>query len=471
MFSKATDKFVRQVDPEGSLIHVSRVNDSKKLVPMALVVKRNRTWFWQKPKYQPTDLTLSDLLQGDKVLAPVVSKKVFLTFEGTYRGNVSGTLGTEVGSSSATLRGEGSCKLQSCFGKLNKEELDVRKLLQDSSGRLVEMQNPLMQQLEKRADVLAVVKERVLTTKPCSITQTQKEQCSFQGILGLLGMLGNSVKVFSKDSSNVEVESVVSLEVPSGTVIAYSILELEIKKNGHFDICLQPGTIGGIEADSFASWPSDDPLDMVDRGCNGEKVATRTPPSGPQEMDLSPLAQLPEFTRWSFFKRLQEALMDRTALSYMECVLEELCSGETLDIAEGEELSERDRESLSALLDGDAEDGRGHLSAAHLLLSAMEELPDQTLSLLSESCPDFLQALDILMCRLKEGSEAVSIQCLPLHLQDNPAFELAEQLLGSTQVTLRRDSHRLWTETADEVLHLVLCLSVQGLSLLCKGLK
>lgn len=70
MFSKATANFVRQIDPEGSLIHVSRLNDSHKLVPMALVVKRNRIWFWQRPKYQPTDFTLSDLLQGDRVLSP-----------------------------------------------------------------------------------------------------------------------------------------------------------------------------------------------------------------------------------------------------------------------------------------------------------------------------------------------------------------------------------------------------------------
>lgn len=69
MFSKATANFVHQIDPEGSLIHVSRVNDSHKLVPMALVVKRNR-WFWQRPKYQPTDFILSDLLLRDEVLSP-----------------------------------------------------------------------------------------------------------------------------------------------------------------------------------------------------------------------------------------------------------------------------------------------------------------------------------------------------------------------------------------------------------------
>lgn len=70
MFSKATANFVRQIDTDGSLIHVSRVNDSRKLVPMALVVKRNRPWPWQKPKYHPTDFTLGDLLQGDEVLHP-----------------------------------------------------------------------------------------------------------------------------------------------------------------------------------------------------------------------------------------------------------------------------------------------------------------------------------------------------------------------------------------------------------------
>ncbi|XP_074469791.1 gasdermin-E-like [Sebastes fasciatus] len=468
MFSKATANFLRQIDPEGSLIHVSRVNDSQKLVSMALVVKRNRNWFWQSPKYQPTDFTLSDLLQGDKVLSPGVSEKPFLTYKGTFSDKLSGKLETEAGSVSVSLEGRGSSKLQSCFGELKKEELDVKKLLRDSNLRLVDMQNPLVKQLEKRADVLAVVKERILTTNSCSVTQTKKEQCTFQGILGLLGMLGNSVKVCVKDSNDIESDSDVSLEIPSGTVIAYSILELEIKKNGHYDICLQPGTIGGIEADTPASWPSHDSLNVVDGKCNGS-----------QEMDLSPLAELPQSTRCALFKTLQETLKDRTALSYMEGLLEQLCSGETVDMAEHEELLESQRKSLSAILDrpgtdSDAEDSQSgvpaHLNAAHLLISAMEELPDETLSLLSVSRPDFLEAFDTLMCRLKKNCEPLSVQCLPVPLQDNQAFQLAEQLLSSISVTLKRDGDRLWTETGNKagVLPLVLSLSIQGLSLLSK---
>ncbi|XP_034747089.1 gasdermin-E-like [Etheostoma cragini] len=484
MFSKATANFVRHIDPEGSLIHVSRLNDSDKLVPMALVVKRNRMWFWQSPKYQPTDFTLSNLLQGDKVLSPDVSKTEFVTYEGTYRDKLSGKLDTEAGSVRATLEGHGTSKLQSCFGKLKKEELDVKKLLQDSSGRLIDMQQPLVQQLEKRADVLAVVKERILTANSFTVTQTKKEQCIFQGMLGLVGLMGSSFKVCVKDSNNIEADCDVSLEIPSGTVIAYSILELEIKKSGHFNICLQPGLMGGIEADSPESWPSFDSLDEVDGRCNGHKVPKKVPlgalQNGSQVMDLSPLAELPQLTRGVLFKRLQETLGDRTALSYMECLLEELCSGETLNMAKHKELSESQRKLLSAILDRAGTDSHAentqcgipsHLNAAHLLVSALEELPDPTLSLLSESSADFLEAFDTLMCMLKKSREPLSIQCLPVPLQDNQAFQCAEQLLSSTNVTLKRDSDRLWMEMGDEegVLPLVLCLSIQGLSLLCKG--
>lgn len=47
-----------------------------------------------------------------------------------------------------------------------------------------------------------------------------------------------SCQVCVKDSNNIEADSDVSLEIPSGTVVAYSILELEIKKDGHYGECV-----------------------------------------------------------------------------------------------------------------------------------------------------------------------------------------------------------------------------------------
>lgn len=57
------------------------------------------------------------------------------------------------------------------------------------------MQHMLVQQLRKQSVVLAVVKERILTTSCCSIMQTRQEKCAFQGVLGAVGMLGGSLKV------------------------------------------------------------------------------------------------------------------------------------------------------------------------------------------------------------------------------------------------------------------------------------
>lgn len=467
MFSKATANFVRQIDPDGSLIHVSRINDSQKLVPMALVVKRNRIWFWQKPKYQPTVFTLSDLLQGDKELTLGVSETEFLTYRGTFGDALSGRLDTEAGSLGLTVEGRGSSTLQSCFGKLKKEELDVKTLLHDSRDRHVNMQHKLVEQLQKGVELLAVVRERILTTSSCSVTQTRKEQCTLQGILSLLGRLGSSVQVCVKETNNIESDSDVSLEIPSGTVIAYSILELEIKKDGHYNICLQPGRRGGIEADPVHLWGSQESLDMVD---------------GLQAIDnLSPLAELPQSTRHSLFKGLQETLRHRIVLSHLQSILEELCGGETLHMAEPEELSESQRKLVTAVLDTSGtgcptKDGQcdvpANLNALHLLVSALEELADETLRLLSEISPDFLEAFDTLLSRLNESRKPISPEHLPVQLQDNQALQMAEQLLSSTSFTLRGDTDRQTeTEDKDEIPLMVLCLSVRGLFLLSEGPK
>uniref|UniRef100_A0A3P8W6C1 Gasdermin pore forming domain-containing protein n=1 Tax=Cynoglossus semilaevis TaxID=244447 RepID=A0A3P8W6C1_CYNSE len=432
MFSKATANFVRQIDPDGSLIHVSRVNDSRKLIPMALVVKCKPVWFWQKAKYQPTDFTIGDLLLDDTELSPGVCETEFLTFKGTFGGTYSGSLDTRAGSVSVEVEGRCTSELNSCFGKLKKQELDVKKLLRESRNRLVNMEHVLVLQLKKRADVLAIVKERILTTNSCLVTQTRKEQCTLELFVC------NCVQ----KKGSYKVDSDVSLEIPSDTVIAYSILELEIRSSGHFDLCLQPGTIGGFEADSSASsGPSyESGFNMVDGKCNGNMSQDKGVSLSAtfelllcvislhlsmfcilqslfsisyvelQQMDLSPLAELPEFTKHALFQKLRETLKDRTALCHI----------------------------------------------SRLLINFL--------------CLTFM-FVPLQMCRLKESEGCLSVQRLPVLLQDNPTFQKAEQLLASTRVSLKRNIHSVWVEQQDEVLFLLLCLGVQGLSLLSQGMK
>lgn len=67
MFAKATKNLVSEIDADGSLIPVSRLNDSDGLAPLALVIKRNRYWFWQWPKYLTSDFKLNDVLVGEPI--------------------------------------------------------------------------------------------------------------------------------------------------------------------------------------------------------------------------------------------------------------------------------------------------------------------------------------------------------------------------------------------------------------------
>lgn len=66
------------------------------------------------------------------------------------------------------------------------------------------MQHKLVKQLQKRAELLAVVKERIFTTSSCTISLRKKEQCSFGGMLALKNFLGNSVSVCVIISGNIK---------------------------------------------------------------------------------------------------------------------------------------------------------------------------------------------------------------------------------------------------------------------------
>ncbi|XP_037119166.1 gasdermin-E-like [Syngnathus acus] len=453
MFSKATTKFVRQVDPEGSLIPVSRLNDSSKLLPMALVVKHKRVWFWQRPKYQTTDFNLSDLLLGDEVLIPDVSKRDFLTYVGTYGNKVTGKLDVEIISAKA----QGSSELLSDFGKLDKEEVDVKKLLQDSNKRLVNMEHELVQQLEKRSDVLAVVKERILTTADCTVTQTQEKRCALRAVLRVLGNLSANMKACIERN-----HSDVSVKIPSDVVIAYVVLELEIKKEGHFKLCLRPGKIGGFETIMDRSWSSEDDLSVVDGLCADGIIPEEQPQqNGSCVEDLSPLAALSQSDRQALFHDLQAILTNSMTLSHLQSHLEELHFGKTPDTAQQEnELDSVDGTFAS-------------LNAVLLLVSALEELPDETLSLMSDSQPEFLEAFSTLLNLMEESSRRLSFGFLPTLLVEQQAFQQAEKLLSSIGVTLSVENNQLWLEMEkkDEVQLLVLRLSTYGLSLLCSGQK
>lgn len=234
MFAKVTKNLLSEIDSEGFLIPVLCLNDSDGLSPQALVIKRNRYWFWQQPKYKPTDFKLSDVLVGDPI-NPVVVETEFLTYKGKVMDTKSGSAVAELGPGTINIGGSGSSKLQSSFGNLKKQELDLQKLLQDSKSRVLDMQHSLIQQTRNaKTEVLAVVKERIITTQPCTITEEVQEGGSCSGMFGF----NKTIKVSSNDKGkpSIAYDTDVSIDIPPKTTLAYSVIELDIAHTGHYGI-------------------------------------------------------------------------------------------------------------------------------------------------------------------------------------------------------------------------------------------
>ncbi|KAJ8371531.1 hypothetical protein AAFF_G00307680 [Aldrovandia affinis] len=251
MLARATGNFVRHIDPEGRLIPLTRLNDSDKLLPLALVIKRSRFWLWQRNKYRPSVFTLNDLLLGDTPLRPDVMESDFLKYEGTFEDTVSGRLAGEAGPMTLTLEGRSSSRLQSSFGRLRKQEVDIQKLLQASKDRVLDLEHRLLRQTRQRCRVvLAVLTERIVSTQPCSICQQVQGLAGCGGLLALIGP--TDIQVSVEEKGRLKSDSSVSLEIPEFTVIAYSVIELEINhSSGQYDSVVSSGS----ESDAIAEGP------------------------------------------------------------------------------------------------------------------------------------------------------------------------------------------------------------------------
>ncbi|KAG9345176.1 hypothetical protein JZ751_009719 [Albula glossodonta] len=399
MFAKATSNFLKQIDPDGSLIPVSRLNDSDKLVPLSLVIKRKRFWVWQRPKYVPSDFTLSDVLLGDKPINPVVVETDFLKYAETVGDSISGKVDGAVGQINISVEGKGSSKLQSSFGSLRKQEVD---------HCLIE------QTREKHNEVFGILKEKIVTTQQCSVTEEVQEQGACAAALGFLG--NKRIKVSVNENGDLHQDSNVSLEIPPQT----------------------PDTRGGFEVDS--------PLMDV-----AKVDGLFTKELGRLQAHFQQLADLPVATRSTLLQHLRAIMSDRAAL----------CLGEKPDLSDLEDLPSL-KQAVQALLELLLQVGQTHqnqtdglsagphhsspvLTAAHLLVSAMAELTDAALTQLRSCSPPVLQALQQLVYCLAAGGEASPQEpaLSPLAGAEGDGYKMVEQLFSCCDVALRREASTL----------------------------
>ncbi|KAK5892462.1 hypothetical protein CesoFtcFv8_012838 [Champsocephalus esox] len=454
MFASATRNFVEEVDPRGLLIPVSSLNDTIDL--LTVVVKHKRVWFWQKPKYKPTDFNFNDILlpTGDTHITPGVTESDFITYNGIYGDNIQGSVEMSANSFSANaklnLEGKESFKLQSSFGSLKKDEVDVNKLLCDSKTRVLDMSHSLIQQVkEKQRRVFGIVKERIVTTQPCSVIEEVQQGAQCAGGLSICGP--QSLKVLLKENGSLSKDSNINMEIPIDTTIAYALIELEIKQNGRYGLCLMSDINGGFEADG--------PGDSYSAHLRQEL----------EELSehFQVLSDLPATARSTLFLQITKVMSDPGAVSVLQDVLENMCRDEKPALGDmtATEAQKQKIQAILELLEQAGEESPQVLPALYLVTCAIDELTNDCLAFLGMCCSlSLLQSLELLIqCASGKGELPLNSAGLAALTEDN--FEKTEHLFAASNVSLKRDGDTVKTEIKPQPgqLPLVLCIAVRGL--------
>ncbi|XP_041798850.1 gasdermin Eb [Chelmon rostratus] len=469
MFATATRNFVEEVDHGGLLIPVSSLNDT--IAVLTVVVKRKRFWFWQKPKYIPTDFTLNDILTGDTPIKPGIIETDFIKYNGTYGDNIQGNVDASFVLSGVSVQGKDSSKLQSSFGSLKKEEVDVQKLLRDSKDRFLDMSHSLVQQTkEKHRQSFGIVKERIVTVQPCSVIEEVQQGGECGGRLSFCGP--KNPKVSLKENGSLSKDSNVTMEIPIHSTIAYALIELEIKHDGRYELCLMSDTTGGFEVDG----PSLKRL----LGVSGASAEASENSCLREELErlsdhFQLLSALPVNTRSSLLQQMTKVMEDQGAISSLQSVLDQMCLGERPDLG-NVATTESQKENIQAILDlldqpgqresAEAGQSTSVLTALHLIASAIDEMTNECLAILGMCCSlAMLQPLEILVqCMSGKGEMPLSSAGLAAMTED--MYKKTEHLFASSNVSLKRNGDTVKTEINHRpgTLPLVLCIAVRGLA-------
>lgn len=516
MFEIATKKFVRHIDPSGVLIPASSLNDSKNLQLLAVVLKSKKRWFWQRIKYRPTEFTLNNLLKEKKTqLKPEYKKEEFVKYMETNRNVLGGSVDVSGPDVTLNLNGRSISNLYLRLGRLQKEYLDIPKLLNDTRGRKLDLKHSLIKQSKNKNKTFAILKERIFTTCNCKIIWNEEEKSGCQTVFTVFWN-----KMSIEGSGKQHHGSETKLDIPPDTVLAYSVMEISIDAEGCFELCLFPRGLGTDETSEIPSPVPSEVDGQFPLMQEGFPLHTQKKALADVQTCFCALADLSVELRFSILVLLRKIMLDRTILSALVDTLETLSSDEAPCFLT-KELSEKQsqiiREFLHLLKWESHENNQyptstslsitngcqkstanhshpvmasdqngGHsaksnqngcskaaskpsmelMYAMQMLLCALEELTDAGLKLLEPFCTsEHLSSLQDLVIHLTSIMPLCK-NTVPVSLQNEDEFHRKEELFKSCNVLLKKENDSLTSEVTCSVgfLPLVLCIAIHGLA-------
>uniref|UniRef100_H3A539 Pejvakin n=1 Tax=Latimeria chalumnae TaxID=7897 RepID=H3A539_LATCH len=241
MFAAATKNFVKQVDDTGRLIPVPSLSEADRYQPLSLVTKKKKPHFWKKTKYASTPFTLKDILVGEKDISAGVSSYQLLNYEDKSDVSLTGRLGNQIiNDVGFNIAGSDTVAVKASFGIVTKHEVEVPTLLRELSTRKVDMEHCLIRQSkESGRAVLCVVMESIRTTRQCSLTVHA-------------GVRGKTMRFQIDDGRNHKGRDK-AIVIPAHTTIAFSLFEVYVHLDGHFELCVTSESKGGFEKEQITN--------------------------------------------------------------------------------------------------------------------------------------------------------------------------------------------------------------------------
>ncbi|XP_005748492.1 uncharacterized protein LOC102207193 [Pundamilia nyererei] len=439
MYQTETSAVLKNVGADAELISNNNLNNKMDLLTL---VKVSEGRFWPIPKYKPMEFSLSELaeLEEEEDTCKDYNEEVLVKdFTTTMETKGSGEIGGGddiVGKAKIEATGDTVDGLEQPVSII-KKKADIKKLRNKFSGRKIKKENMELLGL-KDNDKLTFVYQKVYNSGPVKMIRKSNKSGSISA--SCQKMLHVLIKGSKKE--------VTSFTVPENSTFGFGLMELKMDDE-ELKITCEPFThktgLFGLFANDAIN--SKEMLHKVK-----EELETK-------DHLLLPLGELPESTRRDLLKKLSELAEDGDTLSLLEQTLDQ-CTKGTSEHVPSEAVS-----SFMDLLDI-SNISSAVKDAVHLLVSTLDTLPDEVPPLLTCCSPDTLRVLNQLVDGLKD-SRAKLPESLPVPLQEGGELRWAAEFICLNDQKLKELSDG-WDrpELPPEVLLEVLCLAVQGLSLM-----
>ncbi|CAK6974596.1 Hypothetical predicted protein [Scomber scombrus] len=435
MFGDISKTVVLDLGAENDLNYNENVNQK---IEMLTLVKVRRN-FLNITKYTIINKTLLNLLEEPDFNPDVTEEVLVVDFENQRDKGGRGSV--EAGVDAPQMKVKLTASMDTVDGvssfTLKKRTVDTHQL-ERMEDKKIKMKLVDMLKL-KQKEKLTCVYQTVYNTTPVTFYVKARKS-------GLVSGMFNRIFHVSLESNKKEETS---FTVPKDTTFAYGLIEINTQ-GGTLGIPPRltkvtrhgKGWAGNISFDG----DGDDSCKTLEE--LKEEISEKA-------CLLKPLETLPQSSRRNLLKVLSELVRDRDALTLLE---------ETLDKEMTECPQSQSVSSFMALL---REASSKQRDAVHMLVTALDGLPDGAAALLTACSPETLRVLQQLVSCLMEDGQARLPESLPVSLQEEGEIRWLAEILCLTDQKLKelRDQ---WDgqELPREMLLELVCLVVQGLSLM-----